>query len=362
MDKEILFCVCSFSSVDISLHQNEKRKKIFLLFASFLFFSTAFFSSLCIHAEMNDCVKRLRSRDYGGAVRCMERLQKAQPSSYHLRNLAFFYEEAGRASSRSGDKRDARLLWHRAVESYERFLEIESDSLPSEEKQSIQQKIQNYALLIGYSSLALRANIRGSRALITGYRYRLEQPLPFLLQRLLPGNYRIEVMREGYLSETLNLKLLPRKRIKRDIVLRADPKKREAPKVAVVAPPPPAPKLPPGPGLAPFWIALGVAALCAGTAVTTHLLARSAWEDAGTRSLRPGAGYRESYESAQLFSGLGIGFYSVTGAAGATAMGFLIWHLIAPPLEKTEETAHLPQPSSWGKTSSATLWRTEGGR
>ncbi len=298
------------------------------------------------YADEAACVRLLRSEKYDEAVSCMEAEYKEARSAYNLRSLASFYERAGFASSRRGDKRLARYYWRLAMRSYRDFLEQSGESLTLEARKEIEAKQQNFLLFCGFAKLSVRSNVAGARLILTGYRFREEGYAPAQFQELVPGPYRLRAVHPLYRTAEVSFKLRPR--ATSDYVIRLEPKPpSEVQKKVAIAPKKPTGPRPKGPGLTPFWIALGVTAGLGAAAVTTHLLARNRWEEAGTRSLLAGSGYRESFDQAQGLYFSSVSFYVGTGVAAATAIGMLSWHLILPP---EEEVAWRFEPRIMGHT------------
>ncbi|MCB9639453.1 MAG: PEGA domain-containing protein [Myxococcales bacterium] len=311
-------------------------------------------------AEVTDCVRMLRKEQFAEAVSCMEELYKGNRSAYNLRNLALFYEKAGFSSSRRGSRRLARYYWSRSVRSYRDFLEQSGETLTPEDQQKIKGKLQNFAMLCAFGQVAVRTNVAGARLFLVGYRFREDGYAPTTFRDLVPGNYRLRVVHPDYKTKQIKFKLRARQSLERSVDLEPKPKAKPR-KVVLVRRQPTGPR-PKGPGLTPFWIALGVTGALGAAAVTTHLLAVNQWEEAGVRSLRPGSGYREMYDQAQGLYVSSVSFYSATGVAAAVAIGMLSWHLILPP---PEEVALKVRPPSFemakirglGKTKQHVLWR-----
>ncbi len=305
-------------------------------------------------ADMTACVRLLRSEKFEEAVSCMEAQYKEARSAYNLRSLALFYEKAGFASSRRGDKRLARYYWRLSTRSYRDFLEQSGESLTLEDRKEIEGKLQNFVMFCGFAKLSVRSNAVGARLILTGYRFREEGFAPAQFQELVPGSYRLRAVHPAYKTAEVSFKLRPQ--ASSDYVIRLEDKPpSERRKVAVVRKKPTGPR-PKGPGLTPFWIALGVTVGLGAAAATTHVLARNRWDEAGARSLLAGSGYRESYDQAQGLYISSVSFYVGAGLAAAAAVGMITWHLLLPPEEEIACKTNQATPQMLGANRSSRIF------
>lgn len=154
--------------------------------------------------DSTPCRKKLKTKDFKGAVACFEELYEKYPDKVgYLRNQAIIY----RMWSQSLKAKQPAPACHLLKTSIKRYAALKK-RVKGVERLEVDNRINRLQKQLGLSSLSVASTPNGAQLTLIGYRYQKVVKTPFIFLRMCPGDYTLQLEKKDYFPIQKQLKLV----------------------------------------------------------------------------------------------------------------------------------------------------------